>query len=93
MWIADGACNIVRLVTHDTHIITTVVGNGVNAGTGYGGFSGDGGAATAASLWGPFGIAFDPFGRLFIADYVSATLGVRGGSRTEVVAAARAPVL
>ena len=43
-------------------IITTVAGNG-NPG-----FSGDGGPATSASLQGPFGIAVDATGNLFIAD-------------------------
>ena len=42
--------------------ITTVAGNGVQ------GFSGDGGAATAASLNGNFGITLDPSGNLYIAD-------------------------
>lgn len=43
-------------------IITTV------AGTGTGGFSGDGGAATSANLNGPWGMAVDATGDLFIAD-------------------------
>jgi sugar lactone lactonase YvrE len=42
--------------------ITTV------AGTGTKGFSGDGGPATAAQLYTPFGIAVDASGNLFIAD-------------------------
>ena len=43
-------------------IITTVAGNGV------GGFSGDGGLATTASLNFPAGVAVDGSGNLFIAD-------------------------
>jgi sugar lactone lactonase YvrE len=43
-------------------IITTVVGNGTYN------FSGDGGAATTAALWGPAGIAVGPAGELLIAD-------------------------
>ena len=43
-------------------IITTV------AGTGIAGFAGDGGAATSARLFNPFGLAFDTPGNLFIAD-------------------------
>src|SRR5258706_453167 len=42
--------------------ITTVAGNGTT------GFSGDGGPATAASLWGPCAVAVDSSGNLFIAD-------------------------
>jgi len=43
-------------------LITTVAGNG-----GYG-YSGDGGAATAANLEYPYGVAVDGVGELFIAD-------------------------
>ncbi len=43
-------------------IITTVAGNGV------GGFSGDGGLASSASLRRPQGIALDPSGNIVIAD-------------------------
>jgi hypothetical protein len=38
------------------------------AGTGVRGYSGDGGAATAAQLYTPTGIAFDSCGNLYIAD-------------------------
>jgi sugar lactone lactonase YvrE len=43
-------------------IITTVAGNGAT------GFSGDGGAATSASLFAPLGVAVDTLGNVFIAD-------------------------
>ena len=43
-------------------IISTVAGNGA------GGFSGDGGPATQAGLFFPFGVAVDSSGNLFIAD-------------------------
>jgi|GEM_PF-467952 len=43
-------------------IITTV------AGTGIGGFSGDGGPAIDAELYGPYGVAVDLQGNLYIAD-------------------------
>jgi len=43
-------------------IITTVAGSGAS------GFSGDGGAAAAASLSGNFGITLDLAGNLYIAD-------------------------
>ncbi len=43
-------------------ILTTV------AGTGTAGFGGDGGAATAAKLYQPYGLALDTAGNLFVAD-------------------------
>lgn len=46
-------------------IITTV------AGTGTAGYSGDGGPATAAKLYYPYGVAADRYDNLFIADYVN----------------------
>jgi sugar lactone lactonase YvrE len=59
--IADSGNNRIRRVTPGG-VILTVVGNGA------GGFSGDGGPATAASLFFPVKIALDAAGNLFIAD-------------------------
>ncbi len=53
--------HVVRKVT-PAGIISTVAGSGV------GGFSGDGGAATAAMLNSPNGVAVDASGNLFISD-------------------------
>jgi sugar lactone lactonase YvrE len=61
IFIADMSDNRIRRV--DTAgIITTIAGNGLI------GYTGDGGAATNASLNGPAGIAFDAIGNLYIAD-------------------------
>ncbi len=61
LYIADAGNNVVRKV--DTaHNITTV------AGTGTAGKSGDGGAAIAAKLSQPTGVATDQYGNLYIAD-------------------------
>ncbi|MGH9869741.1 MAG: hypothetical protein ACREAA_16455 [Candidatus Polarisedimenticolia bacterium] len=60
--IGCGVSHRVRRVDATTGIITTYAGNGV------GDFSGDGGPATSASLYGPMGMAFDSAGNLFIAD-------------------------
>ena len=38
------------------------------AGTGVTGYSGDGGAATAATINSPMGVAADTFGNVYIAD-------------------------
>ena len=61
LYIADTGNNRIRKV--DTNgIITTV------AGKSSAGFSGDGGAATNATLYNPYGITVDTNGNLFIAD-------------------------
>jgi sugar lactone lactonase YvrE len=67
VYVADEENNVIRKI--DTSgIISTVVGNGHNAGTGDGGFLGDGGPATAAELNNPTSVALDKDGNLFIAD-------------------------
>src|ERR1035437_10021191 len=63
LYIADAFNNRIRKVSGGT--ITTVAGNGNQ------GFSGDGGSATSASLFGPGGIAIDSAGNLYIADTVN----------------------
>ncbi|HEX7413426.1 MAG TPA: gliding motility-associated C-terminal domain-containing protein [Bacteroidia bacterium] len=62
LYIADVANERVRKVT-TAGIITTI------AGTGAGMYSGDGGQATAAGLYGPNGVTFDTKGNLYIADF------------------------
>ncbi len=62
VYIADWTNNVIRKVAVGTNVITTVAGNGTA------GYSGDGGAATSASLRGPTGIAIDNAGNLYIAD-------------------------
>ncbi|MEI8278225.1 MAG: T9SS type A sorting domain-containing protein [Bacteroidota bacterium] len=68
LYIADSYNNAVRKVNMTTGIITAYAGNGYNAGTGLGGYSGDIGPATSAHLWNPTGLAFDTKGNLYIAD-------------------------
>ena len=64
LYIADSINNRIRKV--DTKgIISTIAGTG---GGFAGGFSGDAGLATAASLSGPLGVALDVLGNLYIAD-------------------------
>jgi hypothetical protein len=62
LFIGDQQNNRVRKVNLATGVITTVAGDGIA------GFSGNGGQATAAELQGPFSLAVDNSGHLFISD-------------------------
>jgi len=61
LYIADSGNERVRKVANG--VITTIAGNGVQ------GYFGDGGSATSAELNGPFGVAVDSVGNLFITDF------------------------
>ena len=63
VFIADVSYSVIRRVDVATGIITTVAGNGTP------GFSGDGGPATSASMFAPYGVAVDAHENLFIADF------------------------
>jgi uncharacterized protein (TIGR03437 family) len=60
--IADALNHRIRSVDPRTGVINTI------AGVGSPGFSGDGGPATQAQLFTPFGVAVDAAGNIFIAD-------------------------
>jgi uncharacterized protein (TIGR03437 family) len=62
VYIADTQNSRVRVVTADGSINTF-------AGTGNGGYSGDGGQAVSAQLNQPYGLTFDASGSLYIADF------------------------
>ncbi len=62
VYIADAGNHRIRRIDISNTTITTYAGNGSAS------FSGDGGAATLASLNNPAGLAFDAQGNLFIAD-------------------------
>ena len=62
LYISDFGNNRIRKVSAGTNIITTIAGDGNNA------YGGDGGAATAASLNGPKGMAIDGLGNIYFAD-------------------------
>ncbi len=61
LFIADAENHRIRKVNGATGIITTICGNGTA------GYSGDGGAATAAVLNTPIGVLFDKAGNLYIS--------------------------
>lgn len=67
LYIADAGNHRVRKVT-PAGVISTIAGNGVS------GYSGDGGAATDASLVEPYGLALDAAGNLYISDWQSAVV-------------------
>lgn len=67
VYIADSGNNRVREINASTGIITTIAGSGYSGGV-TGGFSGDGGIATAAVLNDPAGIAVDATGNIFFVD-------------------------
>jgi len=61
----------VYFVDQDNHAVRKISASGVIttiAGTGSGGYGGDGGPATAAELYFPQGIAVDSAGNIFVAD-------------------------
>lgn len=63
LYFTDRNNHRVRKITMSTGIISTV------AGTGTGGYNGDGIAATTAQLSGPNEVAFDASGNMYIADW------------------------
>jgi len=67
LYIADSGGNTIRKVTA-SGTISTLAGNGTA------GYSGDGGAATAAKLDIPYSVHMDTLGNLYIADYGSNTV-------------------
>jgi sugar lactone lactonase YvrE len=64
LFIGDSGHHVVREVTTDGIIHTVAGNNALGAG-----FAGDGGAATSAQLNWPMGVAVDPAGDLYIADF------------------------
>ena len=75
LFISDAGHSVVREVVAATGDIITVAGDGKS------GYSGDGGPATSAELNQPEGVAVDPAGDLFIADFLQqCSPGVLAGS-------------
>jgi sugar lactone lactonase YvrE len=67
LYIADTGNSRIRKVS-PSGTISTLAGNGRN------GYSGDGGPATKATLHRPWGVAADPDGNVFIADYSNSAI-------------------
>ncbi len=64
IYIADGSDNCLRKITVSTGIITTLAGTGSYSG----GYSGDGGPATASQLNYPVAVAVSTTGFIYLAD-------------------------
>ncbi len=75
VYIGDTGNNRVRIVDTSGNISTF-------AGTGVCQYSGDGGPAKSATLCMPYGVAVDPLGRLFIADYNNSRIRLVDNSGT-----------
>ena len=78
LFIADSENNRIRRVDAASGIITAVAGNGAA------GFSGDGGAATSASLFAPLSVAVDAQGNVFVADLDNSRIR-RVDAATEII--------
>ncbi len=63
VYIADTGNNRIRKITISTGVLTTVAGSSTS-----GSFTGDDGAATSATLNGPYSIVLDSSGNMYIAD-------------------------
>lgn len=70
LFVADANNNVIRKIS-TSGTITTVAGNGAQAGSGSGSFGGDGGPASAAALYDPSGVFVDKRGNIYIADHLN----------------------
>ncbi len=73
LYIADQNNNRIRKVSPTGSMITTVAGGGTSG-------LGDGGAATAATLFHPSSVRFDNSGNMYIADYSNYRVRMVSGS-------------
>ena len=80
IFIADTENSVIREVTASNGNITTVAGNGSP------GYSGDGGPATGAQLYDPYGVFVDGSGNIFIADTDNCLIRKVSGGNISTVA-------
>ncbi len=62
VYFADSSNQRIRKITVSTGVITTIAGTGVSS------FTGDGGAASSATLYTPMGVALDSSGNVYVGD-------------------------
>ncbi len=67
LYVCDANNNVIRTI-NSSAIVTNYAGNGFGAGTGGGGYTGDGHPATSAELFIPQGIVRDTAGNTYVAD-------------------------
>jgi hypothetical protein len=65
IYICNTSGNTIQKVNASTGIINVIAGTGVS------GFTGDGGAATAAKIYNPFGICIDAAGNIYFSDQLN----------------------
>ena len=78
MFIADTINSRIRQVTFTTGVISTVAGTGTNS------YTGDGGAATSATLYYPSGVAVDSAGSVNMQSLVLTSILTTLSSRQRV---------
>lgn len=72
--IAVDAADSIYYPNYQNSTVVKILSNGTSfviAGTGVAGFSGDGGPATSAQLNQPWGVAIDPAGNVYVADFAN----------------------
>jgi hypothetical protein len=88
IYVADSGNCAVRKITASTGIITSVVGAPSSPYSGTCGLSGDGGAASAALISGPFGLSLDAGGNIFVGDDVNNVVRMITASNGNIYTAA-----
>ena len=68
IYVSDTYYNVIRKITKSTGIITTVAGTGRVSDRTFDYYTGDGGLATSATLYGPVGLALDASGNIYVTD-------------------------
>ena len=78
LFVADTGNNKIRMISEGNNLVTSVAGNGQSV------FTGDGAAATSASLNGPTDVKVDAAGDLYIADTGNAVVRLVSGSSGDI---------
>jgi RHS repeat-associated protein len=85
IYIADSNNNRIRKVTASSGNISTIAGNGTQ------GYSGDGASSTSAEMNGPWDVAIDSSGNIYIADQGNSRIRAVGAGATSAGSAPASP--